>query len=192
LSVFTNPASRSAEQAEAYIRAVLGLLGDRDPLAVLQETPGSLRAVVDDVPAAVLGVPETDGKWSIRQVLRHLADSEIVWGWRLRMVLAHDRPELTGYDQDAWADRLAYDEADVAETLEEFAALRRGHLRLLRGASSGDMDRLGIHVERGDESVRHMIRLYAGHDLLHLRQIARIRETVGGATGVRGEEGRDA
>lgn len=182
MSVFTNPASASAEEAEAYIRAVLGLLGDRDPLTVLAETPRALRAIVDEVAESELGAPEAEGKWSVRQVFRHLADSEIVWGWRLRLVLAHDRPELSGYDQDAWADRLRYGRADVGETLAEFEALRRGHLRLLGGVAPGDLDRIGLHVERGEESVRHMIRLCAGHDLLHLRQIERIRQAIGAGT----------
>lgn len=178
MSVFTNPASGSAEQAEEYVRAVLALLDDRDPFDVLEQTPSALREGTGDVPEADLGVPEAEGKWSIRHVVRHLADSEIVWGYRLRMVLAHDRPELTGYDQDAWAGNLGYSEADVAEALEEFEALRRGHLRLLRRASPEDLDRVGDHAERGEESVRHMLRLYAGHDLLHLRQIDRIRGAV--------------
>jgi uncharacterized damage-inducible protein DinB len=118
------------------------------------------------------------GKWSIRQVLRHLADSELVWGYRLRLVLSQDRPPLTGFDQDRWAERLHYDEADVATALEEFALLRRGNLKLLDRATPDDLERVGVHTERGEESVEHMIRLYAGHDLLHLRQIERIRHVV--------------
>lgn len=180
MSVFTNPASSSAEQAEAYIAAILDLLGDRDPLEVLEATPGALRDRVSGVPETTLDVPEAQGKWSVRDVLRHLADSEIVWGWRLRLVLAQERPPLTGYDQDAWADRLRYDASDPAESLEEFTVLRRGHLRLLRSAPPEDLDRVGIHAERGEESVRHMMRLYAGHDLLHLRQVERILEAVPG------------
>jgi hypothetical protein len=91
------------------------------------------------------------------------------------MVLAHDRPPITGYDQDLWADRLGYGDADVREALAEFAALRKGHLRLLKRAIPHDLDRVGVHAERGEESVRHMLRLYAGHDVLHLRQIERIK-----------------
>lgn len=178
MSVFSNPASSSVEQAEAYIEALLGLLGDRDPLEVLEATPDRLRGAINGVTGGELGVPEAEGKWSIRDVLRHLADSEIVWGYRLRMVLGQDRPTLTGFDQDAWAGRLRYGEADPAESLEELETLRRGHLRLLRSAPAEDLDRVGIHAERGEESVRHMMRLYAGHDLLHLRQVERIRDAV--------------
>jgi hypothetical protein len=85
---------------------------------------------------------------------------------------------LTGYDQDAWADRLGYAESDPVESLGEFAVLRRGTLRLLDGATPEDLERYGVHAERGRESVGHMIHLYAGHDRLHLRQVERIRSVV--------------
>jgi uncharacterized damage-inducible protein DinB len=122
--------------------------------------------------------PERPGKWSIGQVLQHLADSELVWGWRLRLILAQDRPTLTGYDQDRWAERLRYADSDPAQALEEFVTLRRANLRLLERASPADLKRVGVHVERGEESLEHQRRLYAGHDLLHLAQLARIRHAV--------------
>lgn len=178
MSVFTNPASRSAEQAEAYVEAVLGLVGDRDPMAILRDTPAALRSTAEEMTEEELSRPEAPGKWSVRHVLKHLADSELVWGYRLRMALAHHRPRLTGYDQDAWAERLAYAEADVGETLDELEVLRRGNLRLLERASADDLKRVVVHAERGEESVERMIPLYAGHDLLHLRQIERIRQGV--------------
>jgi len=178
MSVFTNPASRSGVDAQAYISAVLDLLGSRDPLDVLQRMPDALSETIAGMASAQLMRPEAAGKWSIGQVMQHLADSELVWGYRLRMVLAQDRPPLVGYDQDAWAVRLRYDEADIEAALETFAALRRGHLRLLQRAAPADFDRVGIHAERGEESIRHMTKLYAGHDLLHLRQIDRIRAAV--------------
>ncbi|HKK08053.1 MAG TPA: antibiotic biosynthesis monooxygenase, partial [Gemmatimonadota bacterium] len=92
---------------------------------------------------------------------------------------AQDRPRLTGWDQDAWAAGLAYDEADAAQALEELATLRRGHVRLLGGLPDAALDRIALHEQRGQESVRRMMDLYAGHDLLHLRQIERIRRAVG-------------
>jgi uncharacterized damage-inducible protein DinB len=179
MSVFSNPSSGAAGHSGAYVAAVLDLLGAGDPLQVLETTIGALRAAVDGVPAARLARPEREGKWSIRQVLRHLADSEIVWAYRLRVVLAEDRPGLPGYDQDAWAERLAYADSDPDESLNEFALLRRSNLKLLARASTADLQRVGLHSERGQESVEHMMRLYAGHDLLHLRQIERIRAATG-------------
>jgi uncharacterized damage-inducible protein DinB len=179
MSVFSNPASRSLDDAKAYTSAVLDLLGERKAIDVLRDTPAALRKAIGGLSAGQLATPETTGKWSMRQVVQHLADSELVWGYRLRLVLAQERPPLTGYDQDLWAERLHSDEADVATALEEFALLRRSNLRLLDRATPDDLKRVGVHAERGEESVEHMIRLYAGHDLLHLRQLDRIRRVVG-------------
>jgi len=181
MSAFTNPQSRSLDQAREYTAAILGLLGDRDPHEVLRTTPDALRRAIDTLSADHLRTPEAPGKWSIGQVVRHLADSEIVWGWRLRLVLSQDRPAITGYDQDAWAERLRYDTAPIGEALDEFCALRRTHVRLVTKASAADLERVGVHAERGEESVGHMIKMYAGHDLLHLRQIDRIRAAIGDA-----------
>jgi hypothetical protein len=86
--------------------------------------------------------------------------------------------DLLGSDQDAWADNLHYDEADPAESLETFGVLRRADLRLVERASPEDLQRVGVHAERGEESVEHLRKLYAGHDLLHLQQIARLRRAV--------------
>jgi hypothetical protein len=178
MSVFTNPASRSAEEATAYTTAVLNLLGGRNPIEVLQATASALERIRDGLSTEQVTQPERPGKWSIRHVLQHLADSELVWGYRLRMVLTHDRPQLTGYDQDLWAERLRYDQADADQALQDFGVLRRRNLQLLKRATGEDLRRVGLHSERGEESVEHMIRLYAGHDLLHLQQLARIRNAV--------------
>jgi uncharacterized damage-inducible protein DinB len=178
VSVFTNPASGSAEHARAYTEAILDLLGSADPFDVLSTTPDALQSAIDGMSEAELSVPEAADKWSVRHVLRHLADSELVWAWRLRMVMAQDKPLLTGYDQDAWAARLHYANAPADESLEEFRVLRRGNLRLLQSAAPEDLERVGVHVERGEESLARMVRLYAGHDLLHVRQIVRIRQTM--------------
>jgi hypothetical protein len=178
MSVFTNSASRSIEQAHEYTAAILDLLGARNPLDVLPRTVDAVRNATADLTNAQLSQPESPDKWSMRHVVQHLADSDLVWGYRVRMVLAQERPPLTGYDQDLWAERLHYDRLPVDEALDRFAVLRQSNLRLLKDASPADIRRVGVHAERGDESVAHMIRMYAGHDLLHLRQLARIREAV--------------
>jgi hypothetical protein len=178
MSVFTNSASSAKEHRDQYISAVLGLLGDADPKTVLARTPGWCERETAALTVEQLRRPEAPGKWSLVEILQHLADSELVWGYRLRKVLAEDRPELTGYDQDLWATRLNYPASSPSQSLTTFRVLRDANMRLLAGASEADLDRVGIHNERGAESVRHMIRLYAGHDLLHRNQIARVREAV--------------
>lgn len=178
MSVFTNPAATSAEDAKAYTQAVLGLLLNQDPFEVLRATEAALQRALDGFSGAEVAQPEAPGKWSARHVVQHLADAEVVWSWRLRLVLAQDRPTLTGYDQDAWAKELHYELSDPDQAVRDFGTLRRANLRLLERASADDLKRVGVHAERGEESVGHLMKLYAGHDLLHLRQLDRIGRAV--------------
>jgi DinB family protein len=178
MSIFTNPASSSPADTVRYIAGLLDLLGDQDPVSVLRETPAALRQFLDTVPAQVVGRAEAPGKWSIREVVQHLADSDLVGGFRLRMILAHDRPPLAGYDQDLWAGRLGYRDVDIRDAFEQFAVLRAANLRIWERLTAADLARVGMHAERGEESLEHLRRLYAGHDLLHLRQLERIRAAL--------------
>jgi len=178
MSIFSNPAASSKEDATQYTAALLGLLGERAPLDVLRTTHAALQEAVVGVEAAQLALPEATGKWSVRHVLAHLADSDIVLGWRLRMILAHDRPEITGYDQDLWAQRLHYDDVDPHDAIASFGVLRRWNLRLVENARAEELARAGVHAERGEESIAHLLKMYAGHDLLHRAQIARILRAV--------------
>ncbi len=180
MSVFTNPASRAPDAAARYVAALLELLGDRDPLAVQRELISRLRELTADLSDRELRLPERPGKWSILQVLDHLADQEIVSAFRLRSVIAESRPPLRGYDQDLWGERLRYGDAPLSEVLEELATARRRSIRLYESLSEEELDRFGVHAERGEESARHLRALMAAHDLVHRRQIARIRAALGG------------
>lgn len=179
MSVFSNTSNDAPELRAAYSGAVLELVGDRNPVEILRDTPGAAARAVATLTPAQLKTPEAPGKWSVAHVLRHLADTDVVWGWRMRLILAQDRPTLTGFDQDLWAERLDYANADPNESLETFAVLRRDNLRLIEGATPEDLKRVGVHAERGEESAGYLVRLYAGHDLLHLNQIERITRTIG-------------
>jgi uncharacterized damage-inducible protein DinB len=172
-------ASSAADQAGAYIAALFAALGSREPFEVLREMPDALRQATAGLSPQQLSTPERAGKWSVRQVVQHLADSELVGGFRFRMILAHDRPSLPGYDQDLWAERLHYQEADLETALGDFTALRSANLRVLERATPADLERALHHEERGDESLGHLLRMHAGHDVVHLRQIARIRAAIG-------------
>lgn len=177
MSVFSNPSSSTPAETAAYVDALLGLIGSDDPVRILGQTPAVLERFLASSSPEMITRPEAAGKWSIREVIQHLADSEMVGGVRLRMVLAHDRPTIIGYDQDLWADRLRYRDVDVRDALEQFTVLRRRNMRLWQGLSPVDLARVGLHNERGEESLGHMRTLYAAHDLLHLRQIERIRKS---------------
>jgi hypothetical protein len=176
VSIFTNPAAGAKEDAQQYVAAILGLLGTKDPLPILKETPGWCEAQTSRVSTQRLAWKEAPDKWSLIEILQHLADSEVVWGYRVRRVLAEERPQLTGFDQDLWARRLDYAGARRDQALDVFKSLRAAHVTLLRGLPDEDFSRVGIHEERGEETLRHMMRLYAGHDLAHRRQITRVLE----------------
>lgn len=178
MSEFANPASSDTAATQAYVAALLNTLGDRDPLEVLRDTPEKLRDAIASASLEELAIPESDGKWSMLQTVQHLADSELVGGFRFRMVLAHDRPALAGYDQDLWADRLGYQDSDPPTALGDFTTLRLANIRLFERATPDDRARIGIHAERGEESLAQLMRLYAAHDLVHLRQLERIRRAV--------------
>jgi hypothetical protein len=179
MSVFSNTSKDAPELRAQYAKAVLGLVADRDPIDILRDTPGAVARAVGALTPQQLKTPEAPGKWSIAGVLRHLADTDVVWGWRMRLILAQDRPTITGFDQDQWADRLDYANADPNESLEVFVVLRRDNLRLIEHATAEDLQRVGVHAERGEESAGYLVRLYAGHDLAHLAQIERISKSIG-------------
>jgi hypothetical protein len=180
-SPLSNPAGAAAGAADSYTRALLDLLGDRDPIVVQGDLSSSVERAVAGMSDAALRQPEKPGKWSVIEVVQHLADSEIVYAYRLRMILASDTPPIPGYDQDAWATRLRYAETSLPDALAQIRILRGRTLHLLRGLRPEEWERAGIHAERGRESVRHLTKLMAGHDLVHLRQIARIRSVIGAA-----------
>ena len=163
----------------AYVASRLALVGDRDPLPLLEAAPERVAEAVAGLSEDAARQPETDDAWSALQVLRHLADSEVVYGYRLRLIVAADRPEIPGYDQEAWAERLHYHRGTVADALADYAAGRRVTVAFLRSLGEAEWERVGVHNERGEESVRRIATLLAAHDLGHEQQIARIRETVG-------------
>lgn len=170
--------SDAQDQAQAYVAALLAALGSRDPLEVLREMPDALRRALTGLSPVELATPEAPGKWSQCQVVQHLADSDLVGAFRFRMMLSHDRPTLAGYDQDSWVERIHRNDTDVDAAMIEFEALRRANVRLLERTTPVDRERVGLHAERGPESLGHMMRLHAGHDVVHLRQLARIRQAV--------------
>jgi hypothetical protein len=171
---FSNPAGHAAGGASTYVRALLDLLGPRDPLDVLGEMVPWLTTRLRGVAEPVLRRPEAPGKWSVVDVIQHLADSDLVAGFRVRMVLSEERPLLQGYDQDRWASEFRYREVPLALALDQLRGLRAANLHLWKQLSPQQLERVGLHAERGPESVGHILRLMGGHDLVHRRQIDRI------------------
>jgi hypothetical protein len=175
---FSNPAANAAAAASSYVRALLDLLGSREPLAVMTELTPWLDSRIESVAEIVLRRPEGPGKWSVVQVIQHLADSELVMGYRIKMILTQDRPPLPGYDQDQWAGEFEYDRVPLMLALGQLQGLRAAHLHLWTRLTPRQLERVGLHTERGPESARHLLRLLAAHDLVHRRQIDRVLSSV--------------
>ncbi len=163
-----------AETPQQYTQRIFATLGDRDPLAVLQETPARLSALVQSQQPKVLRARPAPGKWSVAEILAHLAETELVLGFRVRLMLGQDGVPIQAFDQDAWAAFSHYDQIPVSESLEQLAVLRRANLRLLRSLSAEQLQHAGLHTERGRETVSHVVRLWAGHDLNHRAQVEKI------------------
>jgi hypothetical protein len=176
---FSNPASQAKENAAAYVKLLMDLLGDRDPFEVQSQSLATLQAEIAGIDEGTLRRPEKPGKWSILQVIKHLADSELVYGYRYRLAAAQPNSEIQGYDQDLWAKELKYNEVRLADTLEQLRVLRRINLNMLRSLNQQQLARAGMHNERGPESVWKMVQMIAAHDLLHLNQIRRIKGAHG-------------
>ena len=158
---------------QAYRDRLFTLLGDRDPLEVLARTASALADIVLEHSATVLRTRPAEGEWTPNEVIGHLADSEWVYGYRLRLILSEVEPVLLGTNQDLWVARLRHNERQPSELVEEFGAMRQLNLALWRQLSPAELKRTGRHDQRGPESLETMLRMMAGHDLSHLDQIAR-------------------
>ncbi len=165
------------EQAAEYQRYLTGLVGDDDPAEVQAAGPGAWRAIVEEAGDLVAEPPEP-GEWSVLGCLGHGLDAEIVSSARYRWILAHDEPELVGYDQDLWANALHDPTDDPQLLLATLEALRRANLALWAKSTEQDRSRVGIHAERGPESYELTFRLIAGHDRFHLDQARRALAAV--------------
>ena len=116
------------------------------------------------------------GKWSIRQIMCHLADSELVGADRFRRVIAEENAVLQAYDQDAWADRLDYRTREFSQALESFRRLRMENYELLKGLPEDGFVRTGKHSERGTVTLKDLLLTYIEHAEAHARQIRGTRD----------------
>lgn len=139
----------------------------------LRTTARDLVSLVSGADVAALRREPAPGEWSAATVVAHLADDELVWGVRLRMIVADDRPVLTPFDERAWADRFGELDDDVRDTLQRWRAVRESNLRLLDALAEGEWQRDGVHPQRGPLTVRDMVKTQAEHDRTHLDQIRR-------------------
>ena len=138
---------------------------------ILSSTSSALASVLTAIGGARHSMPIAPGKWSPSQIVSHLADCEVAFGWRLRQILAEDLPVLQPFDQDKWA--AHYGGITAASALDAFTALRAWNLQLIKTAMPGSASRAGTHPERGQITFQTIIETMAGHDLNHLGQLTK-------------------
>ncbi len=164
-------------EPDAYRRFLLAALGERDPAEVLAEGPATIRRLVGEA-GEQLRVRPDPAEWSVLELLAHLADAELIIAARLRWIAAEDEPEIAPYDQDRWVSRLRQVDEDAEVLLGAYEANRRWNVAFWQRLPVADRARLGMHRERGPESVELTFRLAAGHDLVHLEQARRALDAV--------------
>ncbi len=174
----TAQAGRSVSGPQAYSEKMFALLGDRNPLEVLAQTGSKLADIVGTHPATVLRTRPFEGKWTPNEIIGHLADSEWVYGYRLRLILCEDNPTILGMNQDLWVAGQGHNEREPSELVDMFRSMRQFNLAVWKRMSPADLQRTGHHNERGPESLGVMLRMLAGHDLSHLDQITRYAQAI--------------
>src|SRR5262249_11447092 len=145
-----------------------------EPIKVQAATPKKIGKLVSKLSSAKLRKRPVPDKWSIGEILAHLADVEIVIGWRVRAILGSPGTTIQAFDQDSWVVAGHYDKRNAAESVAQFTAMRNANIALYKSLSPEQWKLYGMHSERGQESVEHIVRLIAGHDLNHMKQIEAI------------------
>jgi hypothetical protein len=160
-----------AETPQQYTQRILSYSVGGDPMQLLESAPQKLASLLAGKSKEQLmrrPAPET---WSVVEITAHLSDVEIAVSWRIRQTLSHNAIPTQAFDQDAWASTFDYAHRDPNASVELFRVLRAANVALLKSVPKALWDNYGVHEERGNESIAHIIRLLSGHDLNHLRQI---------------------
>jgi hypothetical protein len=163
-----------SETPQEYKQRIAGQLAGQDPLQVYASTAKRLQRLIKRKSLAKLRRRPAPGKWSIVEILAHLADSEVASAWRIRQIVSSPGALIQAFDQDAWAAACHYEKRDPGKSLAQFAALREANLALLKMLTPEQWNHYGIHAERGKETIAELVRLHAGHDINHILQIDKI------------------
>jgi DinB superfamily len=162
------------ETAEQYIRRIMGHVEGQDAIKVQRSTANRLKKSISRLTPSELKWKPEPGKWSIAEILAHLADVEIVASWRMRAVIGENGVTIQPFNQDAWATAFRYQARDAQRSLELFRVLRENNLAMLKDIPKEAWENYGMHLERGKESIAHLARMFAGHDTNHALQVERI------------------
>jgi hypothetical protein len=162
------------ETPQQYTQRIVAHTEGKQPLAVQSATAKKLERLIKNVPTAKLRKRPAPDKWSVSELLAHLADAEIAGSFRIRLIVGAPGTPVAAFDQDSWVISGHYEKRDPRKSLELFRALREANLALLKSLTPEQWKHYGIHSERGQETIEHIVRMFAGHDLNHLQQIERI------------------
>jgi hypothetical protein len=166
------------ETAQQYIQRILGYVEGQDAIKVQRTTASKLKKSVQGLTPKQLKWRPEPTKWSIAEILAHLADAEVVASWRMRSVIGENGITIQPFDQDAWASVFEYRDRDAKRSLEVFRVLRENNLAMLKEISRETWDHYGMHLERGKETIAHLARMFAGHDTNHVLQVERIAKQL--------------
>ena len=147
-------------------------------IARYQDGYNQIADSLKDFPSDSLTAHPIPGKWSAAEIVHHLADSETTSALRLRRLLVEDHPLIQGYDQEAFAARLNYNNRDMAPALEAFRSARTTTAQLFDLMSDNDWQREGTHSESGAYTPEDWLRIYAAHAHNHADQVRRLRDAV--------------
>jgi len=181
---------RIAPEFVAYMRKIDAYRAGRDPVRSMRGHADRLERAVRGLTPAQLKKKPARGKWSIADILGHLLDTEVVYGYRYRMAIANPGAPIQAYDQDVWTDTLRGRRANTATLLRQIRQLREVNLDLVTGIPRSWWTRYGMHSERGKETVLRTMELIAGHDWNHLDQIMAIRKKYGWTAAARPRRAR--
>ncbi|MFY9646518.1 MAG: DinB family protein [Terriglobales bacterium] len=162
------------ETVQQYAQRIMATSKGLDPIKVQSSTSKKLARLIKGVPATKLRKRPAPGKWSVAEILAHLADVEIVIAWRMRSILGAPGTPIQAFDQDAWVIAGHYEKRDPRKSIEQHGVVRDANLALLKSLKPDQWKHFGQHAERGQESIEHIVRMVAGHDINHLQQIERI------------------
>jgi hypothetical protein len=162
------------ETADQYQRRLAEYVEGKDPIAMQRAAADTLARLTGGVSEEKLRRRPAPQKWSVLEILAHLAEDELVASWRYRQMIEHSGATMMGFDQDEWARRGDYGSWNVGEALEMFRLLREANLRLLSRLTPKEWECDGNHAERGRMTVRDLARHMAAHDINHILQIERL------------------
>jgi uncharacterized damage-inducible protein DinB len=168
------------ETTQQYIHRIMGNVQGKNPLKVQKSTAKKLEKAIRRLSKKELRRRPAPGKWSIAEILAHLADGEVVASWRMRLILGSNGAPVQSFDQDAWAKTFRYENQDPKQSLRTFRILRESNLALLKSVPRKLWQNHGMHSERGKETISHIVEMFAGHDLNHVRQVEKIAKEFRG------------